>query len=294
MTPTAELADIVLPAAFYTECDLLVAAFGHPSSSITASKKVVEPLGECRDDREVAIEIAKKMGVDVAPWETVEDYLNWRLKYQGVTYDELCRKPESRIVFPRRYERYRESTPPFSTASGKVELYSTVLEAIGQDPLPIYYEPPESPISTPELFKKFPLIYTHYRIHSFMHSEGRQIKRQRQLAQEPCLEMNPETASQLGITAADWIYLETPRPEGKWRISFRVRLVPDMHPDVVAGPHAWWFPEKPAPEHGCFDSNINALLTLDPPYDPIVGVPQCRALLCRVAKAESQKGATNV
>jgi len=289
MTPTAELADIVLPAAFYTECDLLVAAFGHPSSSIMATPKVVEPLGECRDDREVAIEIAKKMGVDVTPWETVKDYLNWRLKYQGVTYDKLCDKPESRIVLPRKYERYRESTPPFSTASGKVELYSTVLEAIGQDPLPVYHEPPESPISTPELFKEFPLIYTHYRIHSFMHSEGRQIKRQRQLTPEPCLEMNPNTASKLGIKNGDWVHLEMPKWNDKYHVSFKARLVPDMHPDVVEGPHAWWFPEKPGPEHGCFDSNINALLTLDPPYDPIVGVPQCRALLCRVKKAEPQE-----
>lgn len=290
MTPTAELADIVLPAAFYQECDLLVAAFGHPSSTIMATPKVVEPRGECRDDREVAIEIAKAMGVDVSPWETVRNYLNWRLKYQGMTYDELCNRPESRIVLPRKYKRYRESTPPFSTASGKVELYSSVLEAIEQDPLPVYHEPPDSPVRTPELFKEFPLIYTHYRIHSFMHSEGRQIKRQRQLAPEPCLEMNPDTASKLGINNGDWVHLETPRWNDKRHVSLRVRLVPEMHPDVVAGPHAWWYPEKPAPQHGCFDSNINALLTLDPPYDPIVGVPQCRALLCRIKKAESEQG----
>ena len=105
MTPTAELADIVLPAAFYQELDLLVAAFGHPSSHVTASKRVVAPLGECRDDREVAIEIAKKMGVDVAPWESVRDFLDWRLKYQGLTYDELCKRPGSRITFPRKYKR---------------------------------------------------------------------------------------------------------------------------------------------------------------------------------------------
>ena len=45
MTPTAELADIVLPAAFYPEIDQLVEAFGHPSSTVTATKKVVEPVG---------------------------------------------------------------------------------------------------------------------------------------------------------------------------------------------------------------------------------------------------------
>jgi anaerobic selenocysteine-containing dehydrogenase len=288
MTPTAELADIVLPAAFYPECDQLVEAFGHPSSTVTATKKVVEPLGECRDDREVAIEIAKRMGMDVSPWDTLKDYLNWMLKYQGITYDELLKKPNATLTFPRSYERYRTSTPPFSTPTGKVELYSKIFEAMGVDPMPVFQEPPESPVRTPDLFKKFPFIYTHYRIHGYMHSEGRQVKRQRQLTPEPCLQINPERASRLGIAEGDWVYLETPKSAGKGRLRFRARLVAEMHPDVVAGPHAWWFPEKPKPEYGCFDSNINALVTLDPPFDPVVGVPQVRAILCRVWKADVQ------
>jgi anaerobic selenocysteine-containing dehydrogenase len=288
MTPTAELADVVLPAAFYPECDQLVEAFGHPSSTVTATKKVVEPLGECRDDREVAIEIAKRMGMDVSPWDTLKDYLNWMLKYQGITYDELLQKPNATLTFPRSYERYRTSTPPFSTPTGKVELYSKIFEAMGVDPLPVFQEPPESPVRTPDLFKKFPFIYTHYRIHGYMHSEGRQIKRQRQLTPEPHLQINSERATRLGIAEGDWVYLETPKSEGKGRLKFRAQLVAEMHPDVVAGPHAWWFPEKPRPEYGCFDSNINALVTLDPPYDPVVGVPQVRAILCRVWKADEE------
>jgi thiosulfate reductase/polysulfide reductase chain A len=218
----------------------------------------------------------------------VKDYFNWRLKYQGITYDELCQKPDSRIVFPRKYERFRESSPPFSTPSGKVELYSSLFEAMGVDPLPVFQEPPESPLSTPELFKEFPLIYTHYRQHCYMHSEGRQIKRQRQLIPEPYLEMNNETAHGLGIADGDWVSLETPRSAGKDTVRFKARLVEGMHPDVVAGPHGWWMPEKPRPEYGCFDSNINALLSLDAPCDPVVGVPQMRAILCRVKRADSQ------
>jgi len=288
MTPTAQLADIILPAAFYPECDQLVEAFGYPFSTVTATKKVVEPRGECRDDREVAIEIAKRMGMDVSPWDTLKGYLNWLLKYQGMTYDDLLKKSNATLTFPKNYERYKTSIPPFSTPTGKVELYSTTFEAMGVDPLPVFEEPPESPIRTPDLFKKFPFIYTHYRIHGYMHSEGRQIKRQRQLTPEPYLQMNPERASQLGIGEGDWVYLETPKSEGKGRLKYRAQLVPEIHPDVVAGPHAWWFPEKPEPEHGCFDSNINALVTLDPPFDPVVGVPQVRAILCRVWKADSE------
>lgn len=288
MTPTAELADIVLPTAFYPEVDQLTEAFGHPASTVTATRKVVEPAGECRDDREVAIEIAKRMGMDVAPWQTLHDYFNWMLKYQGITYEELLQKPSGTLTFPRGYERYRTSTPAFSTPTGKVELYSPTFEAMGVDPLPVYEEPPESPVRTPELFQKFPFIYTHYRIHGYMHSEGRQIKRQRQLAPEPFLQMNPQRAAALGIADGDWVYLETPKSAGKARQKYRAQLVADMHPDVVAGPHAWWFPEMPEPEHGCFESNINTLVPLDPPYDPVVGVPQVRAILCRVWKAEIQ------
>ena len=225
--------------------------------------------------------------MDVTPWGSVKEWLDWRLKYLGITFDELCQRPDSRITLPREFRRYEKSTPPFGTASGKVELYSSVFEAVGYDPLPVYQEPPDGPVSTPELFKEFPLIYTHYRLLGYMHSEGRQIKRQRQLAPYPYLEISPETAARFGIEEGDWVYLETPKFAGEWRIKLKVRFVPEMHPDVVAGSHGWWFPEKPGPEHGCFDSNINAVLSLDPPYDPAVGVMQCRALLCRVRKAES-------
>jgi len=286
MTPTAELADIILPAAFYPEIDQLTEAFGHPASTVTATRKCVEPVGECRDDREVAIEIAKRMGMDVSPWNTLHDYFNWMLKYQGVTFNELLQKPNGTLTFPRGYERYRTSTPAFSTPTGKVELYSPTFEAMGLDPMPVFEEPPESPVRTPELFRKFPFIYTHYRIHGYMHSEGRQIKRQRQLNPEPYLQMNPERAAELGLAGGDWVYLETPKSAGKNHLKYRLQLIPEMHPDVVAGPHAWWFPEIPEPEHGCFESNINALVPLDPPYDPVVGVPQVRAILCRVWKAQ--------
>jgi anaerobic selenocysteine-containing dehydrogenase len=120
-----------------------------------------------------------------------------------------------------------------------------------------------------------------------MHSEGRQIARQRELIPEAYLEMNPNTGLRYGLCEGEWVYLETPQSQGRDRIRFKVRFLTDMHPDVVAGPHAWWFPEKPGPDHGCFESNINTLLSHDPPYDPVVGNVQCRAILCRIYKAEA-------
>ncbi len=287
MTPTAELADIVLPAAFYTEIDTLAGEYLYPSNHVMASAKLVDPPGECKDDREVAIEIAKRLGRDVSPWGTVKGFLDWRLRYLGLTFDEVCNLPDSQITFPREFRRYESSNPPFNTASGKIELYSSIFESIGIDPLPVFKEPPESPQSTPALYREFPLIYTHYRLWSYMHSEGRQIATQRELIPEAYLEMNPETGAHYSLKEGDQAFLETPQSSGRDRIRLKVRFLSDMHPDVVCGPHGWWFPERPGPDHGCFESNINTLLNLEPPYDPVVGNIQARAILCRIYNAET-------
>jgi len=288
MTPTAELADYVLPAAFYQEIDNLVEPFVPPANYVTAMKKVVEPLAECRDDRQVAIDIAKAMGVDVSPWNTVMDYLNWNLRYQKITFEELWNMPGRRISCPRTYGKYKTTKPAFLTPTGKCELYSKLLERYGVAPLPDHLEPPDSPLSTPEIYKDYPLIYVHVRLAAFQHTEGRMIERQRKLMPDALLEIAPETAEKHGIKDGDTVWLEIFHSAKKGdRITFKAKLVPDLLPQVVCGAHGWWFPEKPAPEHGCFDSNINALLTHDGPYDPVVGVGQTQRILCRIGKVES-------
>ena len=64
------------------------------------------------------------------------------------------------------------STPkPARSSSG-----SKAFESWGLDPLPHYVEPPQSPVSTPELYKKYPLIMiTGARSLLFFHSEHRMI-----------------------------------------------------------------------------------------------------------------------
>jgi len=45
---------------------------------------------------------------------------------------------------------------------------------------------------------------------------------------------------------------------------------------------SWWYPEDPAPEHGVWKSNANVLTRSEPPYDPMFGSTEFRALLCKV------------
>jgi len=287
MTPTAEVADYVLPAASYAEIDNIVCSFQAPYNYAVGHRKAIAPLGECWDDRRMIIEVGKKMGRSEVFWEDVEDWLDWRARYSGKTFDEICNMPDHRINFPREYRRYEKDVPAFQTPSGKFELYSEVFEAFGTEPLPTFRENPESPVTTPEIFKEYPFIYMHIRLAGFQHTEGRQIKRQRRMHPDPILEMHPDPAAELGISDGDWVKLQIAEPKYKDKhISFRAKLVDTMHPKTVGADHGWWFPEKPAPEHGAFDSNINALLSMEHgPYEPTVGNIQQRAIACKVTKA---------
>jgi len=103
---------------------------------------------------------------------------------------------------------------------------------------------------------------------------------------DPLIEINPETAAELGITEGDEVYIESPRFEE--RVYMKARFSPEIHPRVVTCLSHWWFPEKPGPEHGCFESNINTIISTDPPYDPIGMNYQVRAVLCRVGKSTSR------
>jgi anaerobic selenocysteine-containing dehydrogenase len=283
MTPTAEIADYVLPAAHWLErddtCDLEYMNY------IAVRQKVVEPMEECWHDMKISIELAKRLpwaNRTFLPWNDVEEFNEDLVKGTGFTFRELKEKSCLIKMNPRKFKRFEEEG--FHTPTGKVELYSTAFEKNGFDPLPFYKEPPESPVSTPELFKDYPFIlYTGGRHIEFFHSEGRQIPALRERVPDPLVEMHPDTARDMGIEDGEWIWIETPQVKGE-RVKMRAKVTTNVHPQMVHARHGWWFPEKPSPEHGCFDSNINVVTTDDPPREKICCSVRTRGTLCKVYK----------
>lgn len=176
----------------------------------------------------------------------------------------------------------KDGLPGWETPTTKFELWSTILESYHPgDELPVVREPVESPYSTPDVYKEYPIIITTgRRIPVFFHSEGRQQPYAREQAPTPTFQVNPETAGELGIGQGDWCWIESRR--GK------VRLVADLFygiaPGVIEADHGWWYPELPAPSHGWELSNINALVD-DEAQDPISGATTLRAYLVKVYKA---------
>lgn len=77
-------------------------------------------------------------------------------------------------------------------------------------------------------------------------------------------------------------------PRGRGRIKMRAELTEAVHPEVVHAPSHWWFPEMKESYHGAWESNINAIMSNDPPYDPICGSTPLRGNLCKVYKADGK------
>ena len=283
LTPTAELADLVLPAAHWLEMEIPMRAYQvmgpRRYNHILATRKVIEPRGECWDDRKMILELAKRMGIKV-PWQTVGDFNDWQLEETGMKFKEVQEKPHQMISFPIRYRKYEESG--FHTPSGKIEINSSILKQMGYDPLPPYVEPPQGPVATPDLFKEYPLIMVTHRHIIYMHSEFRQLRSFRKVEPNPIIEINPQTAGKVGIQDGEWMWVQ--RPGFQERIRGKARYVAELDPRVISMQVGWWFPEKSGPSHGALESNVNTIISSDPPYDPINGNHQARALLCRVGK----------
>lgn len=280
LTPSAQLADYVLPATTYMERPWIW-SYAALVGSERALPKSIPGQYDRRDDYDLWRELGVRLGQEAEwPWETLEDYYDYRLAPSGLTFAEFM--AQGRYLAPPKVVG-RHETDGFATPTGKVELYCTTLEKLGYDPLPRYYEPPASPYSTPELAKEYPLVLiTGGRVQPFYHSEYRQVATLRKVHPEPQLQINPETARELGIEDGEWVWIETPLG----RITQKATYFAGIDPRVVHAEHAWWFPEEEGAEpnlYGVFRSNANILVDEDPEIcNQISGGYPTRGLLCKV------------
>ncbi|MCP4755717.1 MAG: molybdopterin-dependent oxidoreductase [Proteobacteria bacterium] len=273
MTPTTQFADLFLPVSTWLERDDVVNV--HKQWCVLAQKKVAQ-VGEVKDDREVMIQVARRLGLTREfPWEDFRDLLDWQLEKTGLSFEEFCEK--GILQGPMRYHKYKEEGF-FKTRSGKFEIRSGFLDYKKASPLPVYREPPLTPVSAPKVAAEYPLIliagaYIRY----FFHSEFRQIESLRRKNPDPLVEIHPRTAASLGISDGDWVWVESPEN----RVRLRARFFDGIAEDVVCAQHAWWFPEEEPPEYGWKKSSIN-LLFGEMEYDPDTGSESIKSGLCRI------------
>lgn len=287
LTPSAQLADYVLPSAAWIERPN-AEPFGG-SVDLIAGEAALPATAPGEHEYWTEWEFFRGLGIKLGQenyWkqETLEEIYDERLSPLGMTLREFMNQKEG-LFFPKREYKKYEQMGGFATPSGKLELYSNIFEKLGYDPLPAYEEPKESLFSTPELAKEYPLmLITGGRIHPYYHSEHRQIESARKRRPNPIVQINPETAKKLGIEDGDWAWIESPRGT----IRMKCEYFDGIHPQVVHCEHAWWLPEMPGGEpwlRGVWESNVNVLTSDDPDRcNPMSGGWPLKTALCRVYK----------
>lgn len=269
LNETGELADIFLPACSFLETTAMGSYtvqgnFGVPF--IMLRRKVVEPLGESKTDWVIWSELGRRMGMgEHFPWKTDEEMLDMLFKPSGYTYKFFDAQPNGFM-----YREKIATTVPqkFRTPSGKIEIYSDTLAQLGFDPMPTYREPTESPVSTPDLAKKYPLILiTGARKLEYIHTQLRQLPELRAIVPEPLADINPATADKFGVRDRELVKISTPVGSIKMKVKFN----DGMKLGVISIPHGW------AEANACELVNSEHL-------DPIMGYPEDKAILCKIER----------
>jgi len=275
ITPSAQLADYILPGDAWTERNGLMDGYAWTSGN-KPSQKAMEPPGECRGAFEFWRDIAHAMGLgNHFPWETNEDILDDRVARVAPSFEEFAATYDAYLK-PFGYRKYEKSG--FATRSGKVELYSEMLKEFGFDPLPYWREdPPADPA--------FPLsLFMGVREDEYFQTGHRHIPELRARRPEPEMYIHPTTAAEQDITEGDWVLVETKEGGVKLRTSFKG----NMPEGLLRVPHGWWKPEMERGADSLSGAWDYADAQICPDDDDFLdreqGIPHFKGVPCRLTK----------
>jgi len=280
-TNEAFYADVVLPATTMFEITSYKRYPGH----ISFREQVIPSVGEARNDTLILAELAKTLGYGELYPQSEESMLDFVFKEAPFSLEQLKSKSEgiSLPSPPMVYEKYKtgffrnDRNPGFETPSGKFEISSQLLKKYDHDPLPIYQEPSEGPLGSPELLKEFPLILTTgTRIQSAFRSQHLNIPGLLKLQDKPNILIHPEDAEKRGIQNGDRVWVKTKRGS----VPFYAKVTERIVKGVIEANMGGGGPLQPKEWR---EANVNELTDMEN-RDPISGFPVFKALLCEVEK----------
>jgi len=282
-TADAAYADLLLPAATGYE----ITSYMRYGPMFRIREKVVDPVGEARNDLLILAELARRLGYGHLYPQTEEEVLRLALRGTGFTLEDV-RKAGGAVQVPtvmmeyKKWEKGRlrpDGKPGFNTPSGKFEIASSILAEHGYDPLPVYTEPAEGPLARPDLAKRFPLVFNSGSRNYFdFRSQHHGVLGLGERHPEPVVVMNVEDAAERGIADGDKVWVASPRA----RLAFRAVVTNDIVRGAVDASMGGGGPLGPEAWQSC---NVNDLTDLNH-YDPISGFPIYKTLLCEIERAE--------
>ncbi|GAC1658296.1 MAG: molybdopterin oxidoreductase family protein [Gemmatimonadaceae bacterium] len=228
LSETAQLADVVLPAAQWAEEEGTMTNL--EGRVILRRRRVMPPTG-VRTDLEVIGGLAERLGCGRAfTFATARDvFSELRLAtagapadYTGITYERIT--AEQGVFWPCPSEEHpgtpRLFVDRFATASGRALFH------------PVHHQPPAE---TPD--REYPLYLTTGRVLAQYQSgtQTRRVAELERLAPSPLAEVHPFAARHAGISDGDAIRLVTRRGEA----TFTARVTQTIREDTVFVPFHW-------------------------------------------------------
>lgn len=259
LSETAELADVVLPAASWAEKD---GTFTATDRRVQRVRKAVEPPGEAKPDWQIICELARRMTEDggwswADPSEIMAEIAGLTPIYGGVSYERL--EQLGSLQWPCRH--VEDPGTPYlhkgEFARGRGRFHAVH-----------YQEADELPDD------EYPLLLTTGRI-MFQYHTGTLTRRSPKLEQEArsCfVEVNPADAQVKGLEPLGWVRVSSRRGA----IEARVQVTDRVEPGVVFIP--FHFAEAAA----------NVLT--NPTLDPTAKIPEYKVCAVRVESLEGSQG----
>jgi thiosulfate reductase / polysulfide reductase chain A len=273
-------ADVVLPECTYLERYDTLRDSAHRKPAIALRMPATEPKYNSKPAYWMAQQLSQKLGLhELFHFEKQEDYIDWQLKQLGSSLDEMKRIGVK--TFPRGDSLYfaGDEVIEFATNTGKIELYSTALEAAGFDPLP-RYTPHEEP---PEGFYR--LIYGRAPMHTFSRTSNN--ANLTDLMDENTLWVNPKVAKQWQLSNDAYTYLEN-QDGVVSEFAIKVRVTERIRWDSVYMVHGFGHAEKKLTR--CYGKGISdTQLITNVKIDPVMGGTGMRGNFVTFRKNKTQE-----
>jgi formate dehydrogenase alpha subunit len=210
LTETAQLADVVLPAASFAEKD---GTFTNTERRIQRVRKAIDPPGAARSDWEIIMEISTRLGYPMkykSSAEIMAEIAQLTPIYGGINYDRLIK---GGLQWPC-WDMKHSGTPilhkgQFTRGRGKFHV--------------VHDKPP---VELPN--KAYPILLTTGRILEHWHTGSMSHRSHvlETLVSESRVEINPVDANRLGIVEGDVISLSSRRGKVQTKVKKTHRVKP--------------------------------------------------------------------
>ncbi len=258
-TEGALWADLILPEATYLERhDDILAVKDHPQPFVALRQPVVPPRFEAKDPYWIARRLAHRLGhTDCFVHPDVKEYLDATLAPLGISRAQLAQKGIHLLDEQHPYINLGEEIR-FKTPSGKIELYSEIMQRKGYHPVPIF-----EPVSQPPM-GWFRLVAGRSPYHSFARTQN--IERLMRKDPQNVLWVNEGVVRAKGLSDGDEVFIEN--KDGVRTGPIRILATPAIRTDAVYSVHGFGCQShamKRAHGRGISDNSLTRRFKADPP-----------------------------